>query len=206
MIIFVSNSYFDESFKEKFYIDQWGHALAILTHDFPDQFVEITDVLSRFELKKSDLMDGGGSKSKISGYLDSELYSRGWKEKGFNISVSVDGVEHSLTTHKIDCVKNRIALDIEWNNKTEFYDRDLKNFKMLHEIGAISVGIIVTRTTELQTSIFKPLGIGSKYGASTTHLDKLTPKIENGAAGGCPILIFGIKSGAFVDSVIASHS
>ena len=39
----------------------------------------------------------------------------------------------------------RIALEIEWNSKDPFYDRDLENFRRLHADGAISVGIIVTR-------------------------------------------------------------
>jgi hypothetical protein len=43
----------------------------------------------------------------------------------------------------------RIALEIEWNNKDPFYDRDLENFKRLHADGAISAGIIVTRGRSL---------------------------------------------------------
>src|SRR5262249_14440838 len=31
-----------------------------------------------------------------------------------------------------------IALEIEWNNKDPFFDRDLENFKRLHSDGAIS--------------------------------------------------------------------
>ncbi len=42
-----------------------------------------------------------------------------------------------------------IALEIEWNNKDPFFDRDLENFKRLHAEGAISVGVIVTRHTTL---------------------------------------------------------
>ncbi|HSV23752.1 MAG TPA: BglII/BstYI family type II restriction endonuclease [Xanthobacteraceae bacterium] len=38
-----------------------------------------------------------------------------------------------------------MALEIEWNNKDSFFDRDLENFKRLHADGAISVGIIVMR-------------------------------------------------------------
>jgi len=30
-------------------------------------------------------------------------------------------------THKVDCYKNRIALELEWNNKDPFFDRDLNN-------------------------------------------------------------------------------
>jgi hypothetical protein len=46
-----------------------------------------------------------------------------------------------------------IALEIEWNNKDPFFDRDLENFKRLHADGAISVGIIVTRGRSLQESM-----------------------------------------------------
>jgi hypothetical protein len=41
-------------------------------------------------------------------------------------------------------------LEIEWNNKDPFFDRDLENFKRLHADGAISLGIIVTRGSGLQ--------------------------------------------------------
>ena len=48
-------------------------------------------------------------------------------------------------SHEIDHVRTfesgaRIALEIEWNNKDPFYDRDLENFKRLHADGAISAG------------------------------------------------------------------
>lgn len=190
--------YFPAGFEEKYYVQEWGHALAILSSEFPEQFSDICDVLRTFELRKSNLVVGGGGKSNVSGYLDAALYARGWEEKSFDTSIVIDGKRHETPTHKVDCVKGRIALDIEWNNKTEFYDRDLNNFRLLHNLGAISVGIIVTRTTELQTEIFNNLGIGSKYGASTTHLNKLIPKVEGGGAGGCPLLVIGIKPGAYV--------
>jgi len=123
----------------------------------------------------------------------------GWAEKSYDTSIIIDGEEHITPTHQVDCVKGRVALDIEWNNKTEFYDRDLNNFRLLHSLGAISVGIIVTRTSELQKEVFKPLGIGTKYGSSTTHLNKLIPKIEGGGAAGCPLLVIAVKPGAYVD-------
>jgi hypothetical protein len=44
-------------------------------------------------------------------------------------------------------------LEIEWNNKDPFFDRDLENFKRLHVDGAISVGIIVTRGRSLHTNM-----------------------------------------------------
>lgn len=191
--------YFPDSFREKYTIMEWGHAIAILQNEFPEQFSDICSVLESFELRKSSIVAGGGGKSKVAGYLDNGLDSLGWSEKAFETFISIDGERHETPTHKIDCVKGRVALDIEWNNKTEFYDRDLNNFRLLHSLGAISVGAIVTRDTELQLEVFKPLGIGKKYGSSTTHLNKLIPKIEGGGAGGCPLLIVAVKSGAYVE-------
>jgi Restriction endonuclease BglII len=43
-----------------------------------------------------------------------------------------------------------VALEIEWNNKDPFFDRDLENFKRLHAEGAISAGVIVTRDESMQ--------------------------------------------------------
>lgn len=41
-------------------------------------------------------------------------------------------------------------MEIEWNNKDPFFDRDLENFKRLHADGVISVGAIITRGMSLQ--------------------------------------------------------
>jgi hypothetical protein len=98
----------------------------------------------------------------------------------------------------VDCFKNRIALEIEWNNKDPFFDRDLNNFRLLFDLRAISVGVIITRTDELQ-DIFKGLGRGKSYGASTTHMSKLLPRIQGGGGAGCPLLIFGIRKELYVE-------
>ncbi|ABL66143.1 conserved hypothetical protein [Chlorobium phaeobacteroides DSM 266] len=96
----------------------------------------------------------------------------------------------------MDCYKNKIALEIEWNNKDPFFDRDLNNFRLLFELRVISFGIIVTRCDALQ-NIFDQIGRGSSFGSSTTHMSKLLPKIEGGGGGGCPILVFGIKESLY---------
>lgn len=82
---------------------------------------------------------------------------------------------------------------MEWNNKDPFYDRDLNNFRLLFELRTVDVGVIVTRSDELQT-IFNALGKGKSYGASTTHMGKLLPKIEGGGGGGCPLLALGMMA------------
>jgi len=179
-------------------IHEWRHASAILKEDFPSEFADVCDVLTRFRLKKSDLVVGGGSKSNISGWIDNEFYKKGWREKSFDTRIIVDRNEMVTPTHAVDCFKNGIALEIEWNNKDPFFDRDLNNFRLLFELRAISVGIIITRCDELQ-DIFKELGRGSSFGASTTHMSKLLPRIQGGGGAGCPINVFGIKKVLYVE-------
>ncbi len=111
----------------------------------------------------------------------------------------MDQEEVNSPTHRIDCYKNRIALEIEWNNKDPFFDRDLNNFRLLFELRAISVGVIITRCDELQ-ELFVELDKGASYGASTTHMSKLLPRLEGGSGGGCPVLVFGIKRDLYVDN------
>ncbi|MDK1039726.1 MAG: BglII/BstYI family type II restriction endonuclease [Actinomycetota bacterium] len=44
-------------------------------------------------------------------------------------------------SHEIDNFRNRIGIEMEWNNKTEFYDRDLNNFRLLWQLNVVSVGV-----------------------------------------------------------------
>jgi len=177
--------------RTRYEVHEWKHACAILKNDFPNEWEDIIDVLTSFRLDKTAILAPGGGKSRISHRIDSFLYARGWREKAFDTKVLVDDVARENPTHKVDCLKNRVALEIEWNNKDPFYDRDLNNFRILFDLRAISIGVVITRSDELQT-IFDNLGKGRSYGASTTHISKLLPRIEGGGGGGCPILVFGI--------------
>ncbi|OGX11799.1 MAG: restriction endonuclease [Omnitrophica bacterium RIFOXYB12_FULL_50_7] len=178
---------------------EWNHACAILKNDFPQEWEDILQVLGEFRLQKSDIIKPGGRKSPIAELVDKLFAKRGWEEKGFDTKVVIDNREKENPTHKIDCYKNRIALEIEWNNKDPFFDRDLNNFRILFDLGAISVGVIITRCDDLQ-DIFDQLEKGDSYGASTTHMSKLLPRIEGGGAGGCPILVFGITKKLYVEN------
>lgn len=172
-------------------VHEWKHACAILAGDFPSEWKDIMDLLTQFRLCKSWIEEAGGRKSKVAMAIDEFLIEREWQEKQFSTSVKVDKTIHDSPTHKVDCYKNRVALEIEWNNKDPFFDRDLNNFRLLFELRAISVGVIITRCDHLQ-DIFNSLGRGSSYGASTTHMSKLLPRVEGGGGAGCPILVFGI--------------
>jgi hypothetical protein len=177
-------------------VHEWKHACAILKEDFPIEWQDIIVLLSQFKLKKSWLVTKGKNKSKVSTSIDNFLYACGWVEKEFATSVKVDQTEMESPTHKIDCFKNKVALEIEWNNKDPFFDRDLNNFRLLFDLRAISVGVIITRCDSLQ-DIFDELGRGDSFGASTTHMAKLLPKIQGGGGAGCPILVFGIKNSLY---------
>lgn len=179
-------------------VHEWRHAIAILLNDFPREWQDITEILTGFRLMKSHIAVGGGGKSKVAEAIDSAFYGRGWIEKAFDTKVVIDQTEVESPTHKVDCYKNQVGLEVEWNNKDPFFDRDLNNFRLLFDLRVISVGVIITRCDELQ-DIFNRLGRGPSYGASTTHLSKLLPKVWGGSSGGCPLLVFGITKQLFVD-------
>ena len=91
-------------------------------------------------------------------------------------------------------VRNGVAVEIEWSNKDPFFDRDLNNFRLLFDLRAIGVLVIITKSDELG-ELFRTIqvpGAGTrsvslcKYGASTTWMSKLIPRIEGGGGGGCP--------------------
>ncbi|OQZ01719.1 MAG: restriction endonuclease [Candidatus Brocadia sp. UTAMX2] len=184
--------------KEHYEIHEWRHAMAILRHDFTPEYGDICDVLTRFRLRKSWITVGGGRKSKVADWIDAELLQKGWKPKNFDTKITVDEKVMESPTHEVDCFKNRVALEIEWNNKDPFFDRDLNNFRLLFDLRAISVGVIITRCDELQ-EIFDGLGRGVSYGASTTHMSKLLPRIQGGGGAGCPLLVFGIRRNLYAE-------
>lgn len=170
---------------------EWKHAAAILRYDFPLEWQDLVDVLSGFRLLRSHIVKPGGRKSDVADAIDGAFYARGWTERKFDTKVVIDQTALESPTHKVDCFKNHIGVEIEWNNKDPFFDRDLNNFRLLFDLRALSVGILITRADDLQR-IFDDLGRGDSYGASTTHMSKLLPKIEGGGGGGCPLLVFGI--------------
>ena len=95
-----------KNIQEKYEIHEWKHACAILKSDFPNEWQDLLDLLNEFQLCKSWLVEGGGRKSKVSEFIDQFLYNRGWEEKQFKTSVSVDNEIMDSPTHKIDCYKN----------------------------------------------------------------------------------------------------
>jgi hypothetical protein len=205
-----------QTLRNKYHIEERRHACAILAGDYPVQLKDLVDCLTDFKLLRSEIEAGGGGKTKIANRFDRFLSGvrekgtitggRGWAEQKTTVTRTIGGRTVESATHKVDLCKGRVAVEVEWNNKDPFFARDLNAFRMLHELDEISVGVIITRRDELQ-EIFGKLrdsdgeNCGRKYGASTTHWSKLTPHVNNGAHGSCPLLLVGITTQCYVDDV-----
>jgi Restriction endonuclease BglII len=183
---------------DMYHVKEWRNATGIMQTACPEEWDEVISVLREFRLRKSEVIAKGGRKSPIASRIDSKFYELGWTEKKFDTAITVDNSEHKSPTHSVDCFKGRVGIEVEWNNKDPFFDRDLNNFRLLFDLRVLDVGIIITRSSELQ-AIFKDLGKGESYGASTTHHEKLWPRLEGGGGGGCPVLTFAIRPSLYVE-------
>lgn len=180
----------------------YQHCVAILTVAYPELFSEICDVLLAFRFTDEQVMAPGGNESQIPKAFSEILRPMGWREQQFTTELLVNNRPVSSDTHKVDYVKGRVAFDLEWNSKDQTFDRDLFAFRNFFEYREIAAAILVTRSNDLD-GYFAALGrtvdkygvereFKSKYGASTTHMRKLLPRLDAGRNGGCPVLAIGI--------------
>jgi len=148
---------FDRLRGRGFEIEFRSHAEAILSIDFPEVAEQLEGVLLSSTIPIEEIIGSGGGETKGTQRLRNALAAHNWLKHNFVVQRIIDGVEREAQSHEIDHVRTfcagTIALEIEWNNKDPFFDRDLENFKRLHSDGGISLGIIVTRGASLQDSI-----------------------------------------------------
>jgi hypothetical protein len=148
---------FDELEGAGFQVEFLSHAYAILTHDFAEAQEQLCAALSTLTIPIEEIIAGGGGEAKGTQRLRRALAELGWEKTEFVVKKIINGKEREAISHLIDHCRTfdsgTVALEIEWNNKDPFYDRDLENFKRLHADGAISLGIIVTRGKTLQTNL-----------------------------------------------------
>ncbi len=135
-----------------------SHAAAILRSDFPEALRELEQTFASFSVPIEEIIGSGGGETRGTQRMRGALAALGWTSLNFEIRKTINGVERESISHKVDHVRTfqpnqRIALELEWNNKDPFFDRDLENFKRLHVEGAISVGVIVTRGTSLHAAM-----------------------------------------------------
>lgn len=203
---------------DHFELLNYNHAAEIISQSFPEEFQNLISALRSLEISISDITKSGGNESpippkfnrileplgwreiRISGDLVVKLFPRKGERKGVfsNEYESQKVIRNYIDGHNIDFVKNRVALDVEWNSKDQTYDRDLFAMRTYYECDIISVGVIITRSESLN-KVFKDLGVMAKYGASTTFMGKLTPRLDSRRHGGCPILAVGITPASIID-------
>lgn len=139
---------------KNFQVDFRAHARAILGSDFPEVARQLEAVLLASTIPIEEIIGSGGGETKGTQRLRNALKQHGWRKHKFVVQRIIDGIEREAQSHEVDHVRTfeqgTVALEIEWNNKDPFFDRDLENFKRLHADGAISLGIIITRGTSLQ--------------------------------------------------------
>src|SRR5688500_8542253 len=114
-----------EFIQNNYEVHEWKHACAILKQDFTHEWNDLIEVLTEFRFHNGWINVGDGRKSRVADAIDAEFYKRSWVEKHFDTEILIDGHRIESPTHKIDCFRNRVALEVEWNNKDPFFDRDL---------------------------------------------------------------------------------
>ncbi len=221
--------YIPSDLPEKYEFYNYNHALEIITQSFPEEWESVLNGLRRFSITTDELRQAGGNETKIPKKFDDVLYPAGWREIRISGDLHIKFYPRKaeqrgkfsqepyeqkvipgyIDGHNIDFLKGRIAFDLEWNSKDQTFDRDLLAMRTYYECDIISAGIIVTRSQELN-DVFKTVyaqekaggdwkPIMPKYGASTTWMGKLLPRLESRRNGGCPILAIGIKKGCITD-------
>ena len=211
------------------------YADVILQEAFRDRFDDLQVALEDFRPTLDELRAGGGGRTVFVKRFDESLGNmvdkiddgneragrKIWGKQNITIekAVGFDGQTEPVSKvrgHEIDMFGKGslerpfpgVAVEMEWNNKDPFFDRDLINFQALHHEGAIAVGVIVTRGPALQnliSGVIRSKDGGFKYGSSTTHWDKLVPRVNLGGGGECPLLLIGIEPDRIAGAELA-HS
>ncbi|MDP1803749.1 MAG: BglII/BstYI family type II restriction endonuclease [Acidimicrobiales bacterium] len=186
------------------------YADIILAGAFPGRLGQLVRSLAAFRITLDELRAGGGGRTEFVRRFDDSLRAQddSWGKRNITIvkRLGFDDDAREIARvrgHEIDMFGlgevdqfPGVAVEMEWNNKDPFYDRDLNNFAALHREGAIAVGVIVTRGPrlhELIAPVIRSKQGGFKYGQSTTHWNKLIPRVNLGGGGECPLLLVGIE-------------
>ena len=200
----------------RYEVYSYRNAALILSEAHPEEFSELMETLRRFHLTPEIIKRPGGSESEVPKRFSALLRPFGWHEttiqadllvkllwrepnfdskgKAINVRVSKELTKaRFLDGHKVDYVKGRVAFDLEWNSKDQTFDRDLYAMSAFSQFGVIDVGVLLTRSQDLDR-VFSELGVKAKYGASTTWMGKLLYRLNAGRNGSCPVLAIGIRS------------
>jgi hypothetical protein len=196
--------------RARFEMREVRNAAAVLAATNPDAFAEIVGVLDDFVLEALDITEPGGGKSRLAIRVDDTFRRLGWREGRHDTRVTsvlslqpyraagertTRVVEREVVSigYKVDNVKDRVALDVEWNAKDGNLDRDVGAYRALYDAGIIDGGVIITRSFASIRDLAIRLGRTKAFATTTTTtIDKLEPRMTRGDGGGCPILAVAI--------------
>ena len=189
------------------------NASAILVSTGPTEWADILRVLGDLAVKDEDLVDQGGNKSDLAGRVDEHFRRLGWREGRVDTMIKlavkispykqagekgdvIKITEVENKGYKVDNIKGRVALDVEWNAKDGNLDRDLGAYRALYDHALIDGAVILTRTQDDLRKLALSLDPSSTKFATTTttNMDKLLPRLTRGDAGGCPVLAVAISA------------
>jgi len=191
-------------------------AAAVLRSVCPNEWADIVDVLSRFELDPPQWLKRGGNRGDIAKQIDEMFSQRGWRER--RVDLHTEGVLYAKNGQEVgrlpvvtqegylvDNFKGRVALDVEWNAKDGNLDRDLSAYRAWHEAGVISAAVLITQDRlalkalanevwdEYQSTLPQeqrepklPIDLGT---STTTNLEKAALRVKRGVMGTCPLLV-----------------
>ena len=156
---------FEELRRLNWEVLDFNNAIDVSKKLFEKEISNLCEILIETKVDlENDIITGGGGKSLFVQDLEKKLKNQKWKKN--NISVTnkisflndIQDIETESSSHEVDHLiktekENLAILEIEWNNKSEFFDRDLHNIQNAWQIHAVELGIIITRSKALNENL-----------------------------------------------------
>jgi len=156
---------FEELKKLNWEVLDFNNAIDISKKVFGKDINNLCEILieTKVDLERH-IITGGGGRSLFVQELEKKFKNQEWKKNNISITNKISFLnniparETESSSHEVDHLikteKGNLAiLEIEWNNKSEFFDRDLHNIQNAWQIHAVDLGIIVTRSKALNENL-----------------------------------------------------
>ena len=209
---------------EKYEFCEVRNATAILASTNPREWEDVKSVLKALFLSDDDILDHGGNKSDLASRVDEAFRTHGWREGRVDTLIKLavkispykkagenePKVRETVVEnegYKVDNLKGRVALDVEWNAKDGNLDRDLGAYRALYDSALIDAAVLITRTqNDLRELALRLSTASTKFATTTTtNLEKLRPRLTRGDGGGCPVLAVAITSKCYSSTTKADE-
>lgn len=188
------------------------NAANIIRHTNPTEFDDLLTVLRQFRVDAAaDILVAGGNESKTASRLNRAFRLLGWREATYSVQLTSElallpfapagetepdcrVTQVASPSYRIDNVKGRVALDVEWHAKDGNLDRDIAAYRALYDAGIVDGAVMVTMTrADLRAMAVALDATTKKFGtATTTNLTNTISRLTRGDGGGCPILVASI--------------